>query len=57
LASLTCATALYAALGFFLAPYLLEKNLVSAMKQEFDAQLRIEKIEVKPFILSLRIRE
>ncbi|MFT5611873.1 MAG: hypothetical protein ACI9LU_002381 [Polaribacter sp.] len=42
-------------LGFFLAPYLLEKNLVRTMQQGFDAQLRLEKIEINPFVLSLRI--
>ncbi|MCP4767174.1 MAG: hypothetical protein GY875_12970 [Gammaproteobacteria bacterium] len=42
-------------LGFFLAPYLLEKNLVEIMQQDFDAELRVEKIEINPFVLSLRI--
>lgn len=45
----------YALLGFLLAPYLLEKNLVEIMQQDFDAELRVEKIEINPFVLSLRI--
>ncbi len=36
-------------------PYLLEKNLVETMQREFDAELRVEKIELNPFVLSLRI--
>jgi hypothetical protein len=47
--------ALYALLGFLLAPYLLEKTLVETMQQDFAAELRIEKIEINPFALSLRI--
>jgi hypothetical protein len=42
-------------LGFFLAPYLLERNLVATMQQNFNAELRVEKIEINPFVLSLRI--
>lgn len=49
------AVVIYALLGFFLAPYLLEKNLVEAMRQDFDAELRVENIEINPFVLSLRI--
>jgi len=47
--------ALYALLGFLLAPYLLEKTLVETMQQDFAAELRIEKIEINPFALSLRV--
>jgi hypothetical protein len=53
--SVVCAVTVYGLLGFFLAPYLLEKNLVETMQQEFDAELRVEKIEINPFVLSLRI--
>ena len=49
------AIALYALLGFLLAPWLLEKNLVQIMQQDFNAELRVNKIEVNPFVLSLRI--
>ena len=54
-ASAVCAIAVYGLLGFFLAPYLLEKNLVEVMRQDFDAELRIEKVEINPFALNLRI--
>ena len=53
--SVVCVITVYGLLGFFLAPYLLEKNLVETMQQEFDAELRVEKIEINPFVLSLRI--
>lgn len=46
---------IYALLGFFLAPYLLERNLVATMQQEYAAELRVAKIEVNPFVMSLRI--
>lgn len=36
---------------------MLEKNLVSTMEQRFDAQLRVEKIEINPFVLSLKIKQ
>ncbi len=54
-ASVICAIAVYGLLGFFLAPYLLEKNLVEVMRKDFDAELRIEKVEINPFALNLRI--
>lgn len=54
-ASILSAITVYALLGFFLAPYLLEKNLVETMHEDFDAELRVKKIELNPFALSLRI--
>ena len=42
-------------LGFLLAPYLVEKNLVETMQRDFGAGLRIENVEINPFVLSLRI--
>ena len=53
--SIVSAVVVYALLGFFLAPYLLEKNLVEVMRQDFAAELRIEKVEINPFALNLRI--
>ncbi|MFT5218275.1 MAG: hypothetical protein ACI9LO_002175 [Planctomycetota bacterium] len=47
--------ALYAVLGFFLTPYLLQKTLTGTMKDEFNADLQVERIEVNPFVLSLRV--
>ena len=46
---------LYAVLGFFLAPYLLEKTLTETLQKDFNADLRVDKIEVNPFALSLRV--
>ena len=46
---------LYGLLGFFLTPYLLEKNLVDRVQQDYQAELRIKKIDVNPFALSLKI--
>ena len=47
--------ALYAVLGFFLTPWLLQKNLAAAVRDNSGGELRISKIEVNPFVLSLRI--
>ncbi len=49
------AVAVYAALGFFLAPWLLQKNLVESVRKGYGAELRLEKVEVNPFVLSLRL--
>jgi len=49
------AVAIYAALGFLLAPWLVEKNLIDSVRDTYTAELRLEKIEVNPFILSLRL--
>lgn len=46
---------LYALLGFFLAPQLLQKTLTETMKNEFNADFRVDRIEVNPFALSLRV--
>jgi len=54
-ASLLAVILAYGLLGFLLAPWLLEKNLVKTMQQDFDAELRVEKIEINPFALTLRI--
>jgi len=49
------AIAVYAATGFFLAPWLVKKNAISAIRDGYGAELRLEKIEVNPFVLSLRL--
>jgi hypothetical protein len=54
-ASALGAIVLYALLGFLVAPYLLQKTLVETMQRDFAAGLRIEKIEINPFVLSLRV--
>ena len=49
------AIGVYAALGFFLAPWLVQKNAVNAIREGYGAELRLEKVEVNPFVLSLRL--
>jgi hypothetical protein len=49
------AIAIYAALGFFLAPWLVEKNLIDSVRDTYAAELRLQKVEVNPFVLSLRL--
>jgi Domain of Unknown Function (DUF748) len=49
------ALAIYAALGFFLAPWLLEKKVVYSIRESYGAELRLEKVEINPFVLSLRL--
>ena len=49
------AVLVYGLLGFFLAPYLLEKNLVETLQRDYDAELRVDRIEINPFALSLRV--
>jgi len=49
------AVAAYAALGFFLAPWLVQKNAVSSIREIYGAELRLEKVAVNPFVLSLRL--
>jgi uncharacterized protein involved in outer membrane biogenesis len=45
----------YTLLGFFLAPWLVKKNAISAVYELYGAELRIDKVAVNPFVLSLRI--
>ena len=45
----------YAALGFFLAPWLVKKNAIALVDAQFDAELAIDKVTINPFVLSLRI--
>jgi uncharacterized protein involved in outer membrane biogenesis len=45
----------YALLGFFLAPWLVKNAAIDAVDQNLNAELRIEKIAINPFVLSLRI--
>ena len=49
------ALVLYAALGFLLAPWLVEKNAVKAVRENLGAELRLGKVAINPFVLSLRI--
>ena len=47
------AVALYAALGFFLAPWLIKKNMIDSVREGYAAELRLQTVEVNPFVLSL----
>ena len=46
---------LYALLGFFLAPWLIGKIAIDSVGETYGAELRIGKISVNPFVLSLGI--
>ena len=47
----------YALLGFFLAPWLVKKYAVETYGEMYAAELRISKVEINPFVLSIRIVE
>jgi hypothetical protein len=47
--------ALYALLGFFLAPWLIKKVAVDSVRDATGADLRLEKVALNPFVLSLHI--
>ena len=49
------AVSVYAVLGFFMAPWLLHKNLSTAVHDNLGGELRLDRVEVNPFVLSLRI--
>jgi len=44
-------------LGFFLAPWLVKKYAVEAYDEMYAAELRMNKVDINPFVLSLRIVE
>ncbi len=46
---------LYALGGFFLAPWLLEKNAVESVRSEFGAELGFVDVSINPFVLSLQV--
>ena len=45
----------YALAGFFLVPWLIKKNAVEIVADTIGAELRIEKVAVNPFVLSLQV--
>lgn len=45
----------YTLLGFFLAPWLIKKTAIETVREAFNAELKIEKVAVNPFVLSLSI--
>jgi len=52
---LTAGLVAYALLGFFLAPWLVNKVAIESVREAYGAELRIGKIAINPFVLSLRI--
>ncbi len=46
---------LYTLAGFFLAPWLIERQAVKTVAEQFDSELRLGKVAVNPYVLSLRI--
>jgi len=48
---------LYTVAGFFLAPWLVERQAVKAAAEQFDSDLRLGDVAVNPFVLSLRIHD
>ena len=48
---------IYALLGFFLAPWLLQKLAVESVAERTGAELRLGEVAINPFVLSLRIRQ
>jgi len=49
------AIVLYAILGFFVAPWLLEKTATSAVRDNLGVELTLQDVFVNPFVLSLQI--
>ena len=49
------AIVLYATLGFFVAPWLLEKTATSAVRDNLGVELTLQDVSVNPFVLSLQI--
>ena len=45
----------YALLGFLLVPWLVEKLAVDTVREQYAAELTIEKVAFNPFVLGLRI--
>lgn len=53
--SATTAVVLYAVLGFFLAPWLVKTNAIDLVRDNLNAELRLQKVAINPFVLSLKI--
>ena len=45
----------YAVLGFLLAPWLVKNTAVDTVGEQLDAELRLAKVAINPFVLSIRI--
>ena len=55
LVGIASALVAYALLGFFLAPWLVRNVAIDAVSENLNAELRLEKVAINPFALSLRI--
>ena len=53
--SATAAVVLYALLGFFLAPWLVTTNAIDSVRDNLNAELRLQRVAINPFVLSLTI--
>ena len=52
---IAAAIGVYALLGFALAPWLVKKNAIETIHELYGAELRIRKVAVNPFVLSMRV--
>lgn len=55
LGGIAAAIVVYALLGFFLAPWLVKKNAIEAVRTNLGAEMRLAEVAINPFVLSLRI--
>jgi uncharacterized protein involved in outer membrane biogenesis len=55
LAGIAAALIAYGLLGFLLAPWLVKNAAIDAVDQNLNAELRLEKVFINPFVLSLHI--
>ena len=55
LIGVSAALVVYALLGFFLAPWLVRNIAIESVSENLAAELRLEKVAINPFVLSLRI--
>jgi hypothetical protein len=53
--SIGAGVVVYSLLGFFLAPWLLQKSAIEAVSDNLHAELRLDNVAINPFVLSLRI--
>jgi len=54
---LSLAILLYTLLGFFLAPVLVRDGIINAIRDDLGRESSIGKVEVNPYVLSLRIQD
>ena len=55
LSALAVVLLLYSLIGFLLAPWLLKRTAVNMVQSQLGSELRIEKVAINPFVLSLRV--